>query len=49
MVRTSHTRMPGCSAQPLMISESFAVNCAVRICEGEPAMTYGSASMLPRS
>ena len=49
LVRTSHTRMPLSSAHELMISVSSAVNCAVRICEGEPCITYGSASTLPKS
>ena len=48
-VRTSQTRMPLSSAHDDMISESSAVNCAVRICEGEPSMTYGAASMFPKS
>ena len=39
LVRTSHTRMPLSSAHELMMRVSSAVNCAVRICEGEPSMT----------
>ena len=48
-VRTSQTRMPLSSAHDDMINESSAVNCAARICEGEPSIAYGAASMFPKS